>query len=209
MQDKMLNPTRTNLIALKKRLAIVEKGDEILTHKRQALVSEFMKLLSEPRKRRHELENMLQQGYKRVMIGNAYIGNFELNQMAYYVKEASPVSIEIRNVMGVRVPEISTTRPGEFQAPFGASLAVDEINKAFTVILQAMIDVAEMEHGLRTVVIELEKTKKQINTLEDVVMPQVSANIKYIQMRIDEMDRDMFVALKHVKNRLAKSKHGA
>ncbi|MEM0074533.1 MAG: V-type ATP synthase subunit D [Candidatus Micrarchaeaceae archaeon] len=204
MQAKTLNPTRSNLIALKRRLAITEKGHEILTHKRQALVNEFLKLLAEPRKRRHHLAAILQQGYKKVMIANAYIGNFELDQVAYYMKEASPVGIEIKNIMGVRVPEISATRPKQMQAPFGASLAVDELNESFTTALQALIDVAETEHGLKKVVFEIERTKRQINTLEHIVIPGIKANSKYIEMRIDEMERDMFISLKHVKNMLAK-----
>ncbi len=198
-----INPTRTNLMALRKRLRIAEKGHDILTRKRKALVAEFLKLLAQPRKRRNDLINILQKGYKTVIIANTYIGNFELGQMAYYMKEANPVGIEIKNVMGVRVPEISETRfyPAA-QVPFGASLAVDEINKQFTEALQALVDTAELEHGLRTVVLEIEKTKKQINIIDNILIPRIKKNEKYIEMRIDEMERDTFVALKHVKSRL-------
>ena len=109
--------------------------------------------------------------------------------------------------MGVKVPEISQVRK-EQQAnektpiPFGASLAVDEINAIYTEALQALIDTAELEHGLRVVVLEIEKTKRQINTLDNVVIPKMKNEERYIQMRIDEMERDSFIALKHVKKRL-------
>ncbi|MEM3781553.1 MAG: V-type ATP synthase subunit D [Candidatus Micrarchaeaceae archaeon] len=204
MQAMVLNPTRSNLIALKKRLAIAEKGHEILLRKRQALVNEFLRLLAEPRKRRRHLAEALQQGYKKAIIANAYIGNFELDQMAYYMKEANPVEIEIKNVMGVRIPEISAQRQANADAPFGASLAVDELNEAFIAALQALIDVAEVEHGLKKVVLEIEKTKRQINEIEQVIIPSIKSNEKYIEMRIEEMERDMFVSLKHVKGMLEK-----
>ena len=119
------------------------------------------------------------------------------------MKEASPVGIEIKNVMGVRVPEISEVRfEPTAQVPFGASLAVDEANEEFSKALQALVDTAELEHGLRVVVLEIEKTKKQINTLDNIVIPNLLKSEKYIEMRIDEMEREMFIALKHVKSRL-------
>ncbi len=199
----MPNPTRTNLLALKKKLTIAQKGHDILSRKREALVNEFLKLLSQPRKRRQDLIMLLQKGYKTIIISNAYIGNFELQQLAFYMKEASPVGIEIKNVMGVRVPEISEVRfEPTAQVPFGASLAVDEANEEFSKALQALVDTAELEHGLRVVVLEIEKTKKQINTLDNIVIPNLLKSEKYIEMRIDEMEREMFIALKHVKSRL-------
>ncbi|MGC9157276.1 MAG: V-type ATP synthase subunit D [Candidatus Micrarchaeia archaeon] len=203
MQSR-INPTRTNLLSLRKRLAIAEKGHEILVHKRQALVTEFLKLLSEPRKRRNALVQIVNEGYKKVRIANAYIGNFELGEMAYYMKKANPVGIEIKNVMGVKIPEISVVKAQQPSVPFGASLAVDEISDTFSRALQALIDTAQLEHGLRKAVLEIEKTKKQINTLENKVIPEIKSNAKYIEMRIDEMDRDMFVSLKHVKAKLAR-----
>ncbi len=208
MSERMtLNPTRANLLLLRKKLETANKGRGILDRKRKALVNEFLALISEPRRRRRELVQILQKGYKATILANAYIGNFELSQMAYFMKESNPVQIEIKNVMGVKVPEISQVRK-EQQAnektpiPFGASLAVDEINGIYTEALQALIDTAELEHGLRVVVLEIEKTKRQINTLDNVVIPKMKNEERYIQMRIDEMERDSFIALKHVKKRL-------
>jgi len=197
-----LSPTRMNLITLRKRIAVAEKGEDILTRKRQVLVAEFLKLLSEPRKRRKELNEILQRAYKTAMIASTYVGNFQLEEIAYSMKEASPISIEVKNIMGVKVPEIGRLVARHEAAPMLHSVAAEEVSSSFSQALQVLVDVAELEQGLRKVVIEIDKTKRQTNVLKYVVIPNMEKNKKYIEMRLDEIDRDMFIALKHTKKRL-------
>jgi len=197
-----LSPTRMNLITLRKRIAVAEKGEDILTRKRQVLVAEFLKLLSEPRKRRKELNEILQRAYKTAMIASTYVGNFQLEEIAYSMKEASPISIEVKNIMGVKVPEIGRLVARHEAAPMLQSVAAEEVSSSFSQALQVLVDVAELEQGLRKVVIEIDKTKRQTNVLKYVVIPNMEKNKKYIEMRLDEIDRDMFIALKHTKKRL-------
>ena len=197
-----LSPTRMNLITLRKRIAVAEKGEDILTRKRQVLVAEFLKLLSEPRKRRKELNEILQRAYKTAMLASTYVGNFQLEEIAYSMKEASPISIEVKNIMGVKVPEIGRLVARHEAAPMLHSVAAEEVSSSFSQALQVLVDVAELEQGLRKVVIEIDKTKRQTNVLKYVVIPNMEKNKKYIEMRLDEIDRDMFIALKHTKKRL-------
>ena len=86
-----------------------------------------------------------------------------------------------------------------------ASIAAEDINESFSKALAAIVDVAEREQGLRRIVLEIEKTKRRVNALEYVVIPNMRSNAKYITMRLGEMDRDMFSALKHVKKKLAEA----
>ena len=164
-----------------------------------------MQLLKQSRESRTFLNSLLQDAYKTTMIASAYVGNFELKELTYYVKEAEPISISVKNIMGVKIPVIGKGPSTKSQLPMSASIAAEDINESFSKALAAIVDVAEREQGLRRIVLEIEKTKRRVNALEYVVIPNMRSNAKYITMRLGEMDRDMFSALKHVKKKLAEA----
>lgn len=197
-----INPTRMNLINLRKKVVIASKGHDILKRKRNVLVSEFMKTLKQSRAGRTYLNEILQGAYKTSMIASAYVGDLELQETAYHIKEAEPVSVTVKNVMGVKVPEIRKGQIARSPVPLSASVAADDMNESFSTALAAMIDVAEAEQGIRRMVLEIEKTKRRVNALENVTIPRLKRDAKYISTRLEEMDRDMFSALKHVKKKL-------
>lgn len=202
-----ISPTRMNLISLRRRVVTVRKGHDILNMKRTVLVVEFMKLLKQSRESRAYLSTLLQDAYKTTVIASTYVGNFELEELSYYVKEAEPISITVKNIMGVKIPEIGRGPKIRSQLPITASLAADDINESFGDALAAMVDVAEREQGLVRLVLEIEKTKRRVNALKYVVIPNMRRDASYISMRLGEMDRDMFSALKHVKKKLAQAQN--
>lgn len=207
-----LNPTRMNLIVLKRRIGIARKGYDILKRKREVLVLEFMKMLKESKASRSALNELMQQSYKMVATASTYIGNFELEDASQRIDEAAPVHIKVKNIMGVKIPTISRgSGPGSQSATLmTSSLAVDDINYTFTKATESIIDVAQREQGLKRLVIEIDKTKRRVNALDYKIIPNMKAQSQYIRMRLEEMDRDTFSALKHVKKKLAKAKdkHG-
>ena len=203
-----LNPTRINLINLRRRIVVARKGYDILKRKREVLVIEFLKLLKQSKESRNLLNELIQQSYKTVTIASTYVGNFELEDVSLHMKEAEPVKIRIKNIMGVRIPEINRIeqRTDISYALLPASLAVDDISDSFVRATNSIIDVAQREQGLKRLVIEIDKTKRRVNALDYRVIPGMKAQTKYIRMRLDEMDRDTFSALKHVKKKLAKNR---
>jgi len=203
----MQNPTRMNLINTRKGIVRAKKGYSILKKKREVLVLEFMKLIQQSTKDREYLNKLVQNGYKSVSMASTYVGNFELEEVALHMKEVKPVSMTVKNIMGVRVPVIG--KSGEHDDGLGYSLlstniAVDDIRVAFLDIISTMIDVAQREQGLRRLVMEIDKTKRRVNALDYIVIPRMKGQVKYISMRLDEMDRDTFSALKHIKKKIAK-----
>lgn len=200
-----------NLINTRKSVAIARKGHGILKRKREVLVIEFLKLLRESKNDRAYLYNLLQQGYKTVAIASTYVGDYELERVAASIDEASPIRIILKNIMGVKVPEInipksSQTVLGAGYSVLSTSAAIDDVSDSFNKVTGAIIDMAKREQGLKRLVIEIDKTKRRVNALEYVVIPGLRTQAKYIAMRLDEMDRDTFSALKHVKKRLEKTK---
>jgi V/A-type H+/Na+-transporting ATPase subunit D len=203
----MINPTRINLITTRRRIVMAKKGYNVLKRKREVLVIEFLRLLKQSKQDRGYLNKLMQNAYKSVTIASAYVGDFELESAAVHVPEAERISIGLKGVMGVQIPEIiKATSIGKSNVNFmSTSIAVDDINDAFTKALETVVDVAQRELGLKRLVLEIEKTKRRVNALEYRLIPEMQHRSKYISMRLDEIDRDNFSALKHVKKRLQKA----
>ncbi len=201
-----LNPTRMNLINLKRRIAVARKGHGILKRKQEVLIIEFLGLLKSSKESRSALNGLIMQSYKVLTIASTYVGNFELEDVALHMKEAEPISISIKNIMGVRIPEIkkSGSERALQLALLPSSLAVDDINDSFSRATDSIIEVAQMEQGLKRLVTEIDKTKRRVNALDYRVIPQMAQQSKYVRMRLEEMERDTFSALKHVKKKLAR-----
>ncbi len=203
-----INPTRINLIQVRVRTRTASKGYSILKRKREALVLEFLKLLKQSGKDRDHLYKILQGAYKTVAISSAYVGNFELESSAMQIPEADPIAMSIKNIMGVKIPETQLEKNVDNQElSLSPTVAVDDIRVSFDEVINTILDVAQREQGLKRLVIEIEKTKRRVNALDYIVIPGLKSQAKYISMRLEELDRDTFSALKHVKKRLSREEN--
>jgi V/A-type H+-transporting ATPase subunit D len=205
-----INPTRMNLINTRKSIVIATKGHALLDNKKQVLVREFLTLLKDSSRGRTQMQEALQSAYKALAIGISYVGDLELERIASAVKEPEPVRIEQKNIMGVRIPEIEYNRASTKLQERGygmlsASMAADDAHDSFVQALDTIIDVAKREQGLKRLIIAIDRVKRQVNALEYVRIPALNRQAKYIRMRLEEIDRDTFSALKHVKKRLRRS----
>ncbi len=130
-----------------------------------------------------------------------------IESVAYVVNKMKGLSIETRNVMGVKIPELQGRDPN-FQAIdqqyalMGLSVKEDETIKNFEAALKIILDIAEVENSLRKILVEIDKTKRRVNSIENVLVPRLQSQAKYISMRFDEMERETFVTLKTIKAKL-------
>ena len=205
-----VNPTRINLINTRKAKVLANKGHDLLKRKREVLVIEFLKLLKESTNDRDYVQQLLQEAYKSLAKASTFVGDFELNSVANYVNEPSKIGIEQKNIMGVKIPEIARGTENSAIEDRGYSLvstsvAVDDVNESFNEVINSVIDLAKREQGLKRLVLEIEKVKRRVNALEYKLIPDLQKRSKYISMRLDEIDRDSFSALKHVKKRLERA----
>lgn len=205
-----ISPTRINLINTRKAKVLATKGHDLLKRKREVLVIEFLRLLKESTNGRDYVQQLLQEAYKMLAVSSTFVGDFELDSVANYVKEPGKVGIEEKNIMGVRIPEIARASARDNIDERGYSLmstsvAVDDVNESFNEVIDAVIDLAKREQGLKRLVLEIEKVKRRVNALEYKLIPEIQKRSKYISMRLDEIDRDSFSALKHVKKRLERA----
>ncbi|MDE1873965.1 MAG: V-type ATP synthase subunit D [Candidatus Micrarchaeota archaeon] len=198
-----VNPTRMNLINVRKSAKLAAKGHDLLKRKREALVLEFFSMLKESSSDRERLYQMLQAAYKTTVLASTFAGDFELEQASLYVTDTSEVKIGVKNVMGVKIPEIQDVEKQQKpQAFFQTSTAVSDVSDAFAGVKETIIDTAKREQSLRRLILEIDRVKRRVNALEYILLPKLKKEGAYISFRLEEMERDMFSALKHVKKKL-------
>lgn len=199
-----IKPTRMELLKLRKRVLLAEKGHRLLKEKRDALISEFLLIIKEVRKCRKKMEKELASSFKALTAAKALLGSRTVRKISHITDQDIPLDLKTRNIMGVTVPVIKipeTTRKMSERGYglFDTSTQLDEAAYNFESTLQTIVQLIEIEETVRRLALEVEKTKRRVNALEYIVIPRLKATAKYIQMHLDEMARDSFLRLKKIK----------
>ncbi|MEM4554875.1 MAG: V-type ATP synthase subunit D [Candidatus Anstonellaceae archaeon] len=203
------NPTRMELLKARARVRLARKGHKLLKQKRDALIMEFFKILSKAQDLRQELNEKMKQAYTALAVAQAYHGMQEIEAAALAVKRAPGVKVEVRNIMGVKIPSLEVTESKKqlLQRGYsiiGTSAKIDEVAGAFEDALDIVFKLSQTENAIRRLILEIEKTKRRVNALEYVLIPRLESQAKLIAFRLEEMERDSFVMLKSIKRKLQK-----
>ncbi|PIU13108.1 MAG: V-type ATP synthase subunit D [Hadesarchaea archaeon CG08_land_8_20_14_0_20_51_8] len=199
-----VTPTRMELLKLKQRVSLAQKGHDLLHEKMDALVIEFFGIVKRIREVRAGTMQQLSSAYRALSICFAMQGTIETYQAAREVTKVAEVDISTRHVMGILVPVVEA-KPIERHAlarGYGihtTSSTLDDASREFERALGDLIKLAELEEGAREIALELEKTKRRVNALEYVILPNLKSMVKFISMRLDEMERENFSRLKRIK----------
>ena len=199
-----INPTRMELLKLKDREKLAVKGHSLLKEKRNALIMEFFNILERVKGSREGVEATLQEAYKDLSDAQMVMGDLAVTKSAMSVKESVSVEIESRSVMGVVVPLIESEigQKNMVQRGYGfleTSVKLDEAASKFEESIKLIIELAEIEKTIMLLAIEIESTKRRVNALEHIIIPKLENTVKYIEMRLEEMERENFVRLKMIK----------
>ena len=199
-----INPTRMELLKLKDREKLAVKGHSLLKEKRNALIMEFFNILERVKGSREGVEATLQEAYKDLSDAQMVMGDLAVKKSAMSVKESVDVEIESRSVMGVVVPLIESEigQKNMVQRGYGfleTSVKLDEAASKFEESIKLIIELAEIEKTIMLLAIEIESTKRRVNALEHIIIPKLENTVKYIEMRLEEMERENFVRLKMIK----------
>ena len=190
-----------------RRIAVSRKGLKLLKLKRSALIFEFFNMSKTVADMRTELRSKLAKGYEGIHATEMFVGPLRLEYESMRIPRIHELTLKTKNVMGVKIPEITETSGGsgstgqEYLLEIPA--AVNQAIKAFQDVHQMVLDVAEKETALRKLLFEIEKTKRRSNAIENVLIPRLQANARYIKFRFDEMERESFTKLKTVKKKIA------
>ena len=210
MALKDVKPTRSELIGLKRKIKLSERGYNILKMKRDGLILEFFKVLEEAKNSRGSMQERYDRAVEMIAIANTFEGAIGVKAAAMSVKETPEITLKQKNIMGVVVPEIesSRVRKGLRERGYGllgTSAVIDETATAFEELVEEIIKAAEIETTMKRLLNEIEHTKRRVNALEFKVIPELTEASTFIKMRLDEMEREELFRLKKIKAKSQKA----
>ncbi|GAA6393318.1 V-type sodium pump subunit D [uncultured Flavonifractor sp.] len=210
MPSTTINPTRMELTRLKGRLKTAQRGHKLLKDKRDELMKQFMDVIRENRSLRRRVEEGLMRAHGSFTVAAALMSPEMLEQSLLYPKQSVELDMTFQNIMSVDVPKYefrtSSQDPGEIY-PYGfaqTSGELDDAVDAMSQVFQDMLKLAEIEKTSQLLAEEIEKTRRRVNALEYVKIPEMQENIKYITMKLDENERANTIRLMKVKDMLLK-----
>lgn len=209
-----VNPTRMELTRLKKKLTTATRGHKLLKDKRDELMRLFLERVRENRKLRMEVEEGIRAANQNFMLARAGMQDAVLNTALLCPKQKVSLECAVENVMSVEVPKFAFhTRTPEQGDLFSYGFAftsgdLDDAVESLAAVFPAMLKLAESEKSCQLMAAEIEKTRRRVNALEHVMIPQLQETIRYITMKLDENERSTQARLMKVKDMMLQQAHG-
>ena len=214
MATKQVNPTRMELTRLKKKLNTATRGHKLLKDKRDELMRQFLELVRENRELRIKVEQAIKDANAGFVLAKASMSDETLKAAMLAPKQEIYVTTSHRNVMSVDIPvfdySMRTPDPNDIYS-YGyafTSADLDDAVKSMADILPDLIKLAEIEKSCQLMASEIEKTRRRVNALEHVMIPETQEQIRYITRKLDESERSTQTRLMKVKDMMLKQAHG-
>lgn len=204
-----VNPTRMELTKLKRKLKTATRGHKLLKDKLDELMKQFLDIVRRNMELRVEVEKHLNVAQKNFIIARAVMSDDVLTAALMLPKQSVKVTVDNKNIMSVNVPRFTFEMQGT-QAdcyPYGFAFTTGELDVAvnsFSAALKPMLELAEMEKTSQLLAQEIEKTRRRVNALENVLLPNIKETIKYISMKLEETERSATIRLMKVKDMMIK-----
>ena len=205
-----VNPTRQELTRLKARLKTSVRGHKLLKDKRDELMKQFLDTVREVRALRTEVERELMTVHSAFTVASALMSSEALEQALLYPKQSVELTCTTRNIMSVNVPVYDFQTKTKSDAdiyPYGFAATSGELDDAVEAlgrVFQKLLKLAQIEKSAQLMAEEIEKTRRRVNALEYVMIPNTQEAIRYITMKLDENDRATTTRLMKVKDMLLK-----
>ena len=213
MPTATINPTRMELTRLKGRLKTAARGHKLLKDKRDELMKQFLEVMRKNRALRAKVEAGLEEANAAFTVASAVMSPEMLEQSLIYPMQSVELGLTFKNVMSVNVPVYQfNTRAAEQGNifPYGLAQTSGELDDAMTAlsgVFQDMLELAQVEKTMQLLAQEIEKTRRRVNALEYVMIPDLQKNIKYISMKLEENENSTKVRLMKVKEMVLQDAH--
>ena len=213
MAGTQVNPTRMELTRLKKKLVTAVRGHKLLKDKRDELMRQFLDKVRENKALREEVETALVSANQNFMLARAGMPDEMLNTALLAPKQELTISAGTQNVMSVEIPDFDfkTRTPDQNDMySYGFAFTTGDLDDAIlslSEVFPKMLKLAEVEKSCQLMAAEIEKTRRRVNALEHVMIPELQTNIKYITMKLDENERSTQIRLMKVKDMMLKDAH--
>jgi len=210
MPTREIQPTRSELLEVTRKIRLTRNGHKILKLKRDGLILEFFKILDQAKDIRAEIARGYKEAQEKIAIANAVDGVIAVRSAAYALTIHPDIQLRSKNLMGVVVPDIRSSR---IVAPLdergygiiGTSPRIDEAADAYEKLVETVVKAAELETTMKKLLEEIERTKRRVNALEFKVLPDLEEMERFIRFRLEEMERDNIFRLKRIKGKTAKA----
>ncbi len=208
-----VNPTRMELSSLKKKLASAQRGHKLLKDKRDELMRQFMNLIKENKQLRSEVEEGIRNANRYMAVAGSVMQREILETALLLPKQEVELEVSEKNVMSVYIPVFNTkyrtADSGDIYSYGTAftSVDLDGAISALSDIFPKMIRLAEIEKACQLMADEIEKTRRRVNALEHIMIPDYQETIKYITMKLSENERSTTTSLMKVKDMVLKQSH--
>ncbi len=196
--------TRMELLALKNRMALAERGHKLLREKRDSLIMEFFNAIAEIKDAREKVNATLKEAYSALTQAKMIMGPSRVVEFAYASRMRADLTISTRSTMGVRVPVLSVQQENP-ELPYSlpdSSAKLDVMSSKFRDALRTITRLAEIESSVKRLALEIERTKRRVSALETVVIPRLDATARFVKLALEEREREDFYRIKMVKERL-------
>ncbi|MDD4955519.1 MAG: V-type ATP synthase subunit D [Candidatus Omnitrophica bacterium] len=198
--------TKTNLLRIKKTLALTEEGHELLDEKRRLLIAELTSIIHIVDKLQRDLDEAIAKAYVLVDRATIVMGRQKMETLSAAIDIKSSINISSRRVMGVSIPaiDLSINENAPFYSPTGVSFYTEEVIAKFKEVIRLISQFAEKKIALLRIAKEVQKTIRKVNALEKIHLPYFRETLKYISDRLEEESREAFSMLKLIKERLGR-----
>ena len=206
-----VNPTRMELSKLKIRLKTAVRGHKLLKDKQDELMRQFIDMIKKNKKLREKVEEMLQNSFKDFLLSRGVMSDEMLENAIAYPKEKIGVEVKKKNIMSVNVPQMTFVKENEGNQgmiyPYGyaqTSADLDDAIDGLSSVMDNLLELAEVEKACQLMADEVEKTRRRVNALEYMTIPQLKETIRFIQMKLDENERGSITRLMKGKDMMSK-----
>jgi len=213
MASATINPTRMELTRLKGRLKTAVRGHKLLKDKRDELMKQFLEIVRRNRELRAKVEKGLEQANAAFTVAAALMSPEMLEQALLYPKQSVELDMKFQNIMSVNVPVYTFHTRNEDPTeiyPYGFAQTSGELDaavEALANVFQDMLELAQVEKTMQLLAEDIEKTRRRVNALEYVMIPEFQQNIRYISMKLDENERGNTTRLMKVKDMVLQQAH--
>ena len=206
MANAIIIPTRMELSRLKKKLATATRGHKLLKDKRDELMRQFLDIVRESKALREKVEKEIQKANKNISIARSFMQKEVLETALLMPKQGIELEVSEKNIMSVDVPvfkpKMRTDNPNDvFSYGFAFTNSdLDEGILTLSRVLPDILELSEKENAAKILADEIEKTRRRVNALEHVMIPDLQHNIRFISMKLDENERSSQARLMKVKD---------
>jgi len=213
MPKAAITPTRMELTKLKGRYKTARRGHKLLKDKRDELMRQFMEIVRKNKALRTRVEQGLTEAFAAQTVASAVMSPELLEQALLYQRQTVELKLTMKNIMSVNVPQYKfstkTEEPGEIY-PYGFAQTSGELDttmERMSRVFEDMLELAQVEKMMQLMAEEIEKTRRRVNALEYVMIPEMQESIKFISMKLEENDLSTKVRLMKVKDMVLKKAH--